>query len=85
MLFVMIAGELKSPVRRSISTIFVVLAFCITLVINLYLLWAVMDASGIVRTVEVEVGHGLSCQEAYQQRTIDSYFHPNRRFQSNML
>ena len=59
--------------------------FLIILQLNSYLLVSVYDGAQIVRQVEADVGHSLSCFEAYHHREINNYFYPQYSFRGNLI
>jgi hypothetical protein len=48
-------------------------------------LFAAVTNADIVWQAEAQVGHPISCDEAYAYRAIDAYFYPERRFQGDVL
>ena len=59
---------------RRITTVPLLGIFPLALVLNLYLLFSVMDGARIVQQVEAAAGRALSCEELYQARSINTYF-----------
>lgn len=70
-----------APIRLGILGIL----FVLSLVLNTFLVFSVVDGSRIVREVEAKVGHRLSCDEAYNQREINNYFVPERRQRGKVI
>lgn len=59
--------------------------FLLSLAINAFVIFSVVDGSQIVREVEAQVGHPLGCYEAYSQRKINNYFYPERHTQGEAI
>jgi hypothetical protein len=59
--------------------------YLFALVIFSLVLFTAAANAPMVWQAEAEVGHSLSCEEAYAYRAIDAYFYPERSFQGSLL
>ncbi|MBZ0302872.1 MAG: hypothetical protein K8J31_24215 [Anaerolineae bacterium] len=57
----------------------------LTILLQVALLTSAQFAAPIIQQVEAQVGHPLSCDEAYDHREIDQFFFPEHRTQSDLL
>ena len=59
---------------RRITTVPLGFVFFVAVILNVYLLFNVMDGARVVQQVEATAGQSLSCHDFYQARTINDYF-----------
>src|SRR5262249_13408620 len=60
-------------------------AYVTTLLILGFILVAAITSLPIIRQAESQLGHTISCYEAYDYRAINDYFYPDRRLQGDVL
>ena len=66
--------------RNSLNILYV-----FTILLAVALLYSLIVGAPIIQQVEAEIGHTLTCQEAYQHREIDAYLYNNYRTQGDIL
>ncbi len=59
---------------RRIAIVLMGSLFLLALALNGYLLATAVDGARVVQQVESAAGHGLTCFELYQARSIDAYY-----------
>lgn len=64
---------------------FFALLLIVTILLQALLIYSAGFGTSIIQQVEAEIGHSLSCDEAYDHREIDGFFYPDHATQGNIL
>ncbi len=67
-----------------VNTLFTLLLI-VTILLQALLIYSAGFGAPIIQQVEAEIGHSLSCGEAYVHREIDGFFYPDYRAQGDIL
>ena len=59
--------------------------YALSILLLVMLFYSVLVSAPIIQQVEAEIGHNLTCNEAYQHREIDASLYNNYRMQGDIV